>query len=484
MQEIKIICIKDLIKMDNLQIPIYQRPYKWKEKNVNQLIDDILFHKNKIGYRLGTLVLHKDKEIFNIVDGQQRVITIFLLAHALKLDFTEKLEKLTANIINNNISKNNIKINYNLIQKRIKEFDDKSIKFFFEKCQFVKIVLENVEEAFQFFDSQNARGKELSPHDLLKAFHLREMNNYSTEEERIKAVEGWENLGSDNLNSLFSNLFKIKKWSKGDSAYYFTKEDIDIFKGVTIEEQNYPFIKPLQINNYFVNKQNEHDIIRINNRYFNYPFQIDQPIINGKRFFEMVIYYNNLIKDIKDIKNDILDTLDNYEGRYRTGDGYVRNLFDCALIYYIDKFGKIDLEKAIEKLFVWAYSLRLEKYAVKLNSVDNHAKEKKSIFGKLHYAINHNEILKFNLNSIKKVIENEKELELEKVAKKILKLDLNSIKKLIENEEELEMKVEEKEINKRKVANIEELECLFYKLGYLDIIIRMEDKERIKIIKY
>ena len=98
-KEKDIISIKDLLEIPNLKIPNYQRPYKWKVKNVNQLIDDILFHKDKKGYRLGTLVLHDDKYEnkdddkdnlnnynkynLNIVDGQQRVITIFLLVYAL-----------------------------------------------------------------------------------------------------------------------------------------------------------------------------------------------------------------------------------------------------------------------------------------------------------------------------------------------------------------------------------------------------------------
>ena len=36
----------------------------------------------------------------------------------------------------------------------------------------VEVVLQDISEAFQFFDSQNARGKDLEPHDLLKAYHL------------------------------------------------------------------------------------------------------------------------------------------------------------------------------------------------------------------------------------------------------------------------------------------------------------------------
>ena len=415
-----IINIKDLLGIPNLKIPDYQRPYKWKIKNVNQLIDDILFHKDKQGYRLGTLVLHKDDENnFNIVDGQQRVITIFLLAHGLnshKLNDSNKINFSNLCLPNNIISQNNIKSNYGMIERLIEEFDNTNIEFFLNKCQLVKVVIDDVQEAFQFFDSQNARGKELEPHDLLKAFHLRDMNNYSTEMERIKVVKEWESLGSKELRDLFGKyLFKIRNWSKGNSAYYFTKNDIDIFKGVNIETQNYPFMKQLQINNYYVDKQNEAE--RVNNYHFDYPFQIDQVIINGKRFFEMIIHYNNLKKYVensenkgikKDIECNILDTLDKYEGHNRIGDKYVLDLFNCALIYYIDKFGKIDLDKAVKKLFIWAYTLRLRQYSVKLASVDNyaigkHEYAKESLFQKLYYAINHNEILNLNLESIKEI---------------------------------------------------------------------------------
>ena len=60
-----------------------------------------------------------------------------------------------------------------------------------------------VSEAFQFFDSQNARGKALYPHDLLKAYHLREMNNVDTTETE-KVVKTWEDLDQKELSVLFN----------------------------------------------------------------------------------------------------------------------------------------------------------------------------------------------------------------------------------------------------------------------------------------
>ncbi len=66
----------------HLRIPEYQRPYKWTAKNANQLLDDIegALNSNKEIYRVGTLILHLDKKgDYNIVDGQQRIITFSLL---------------------------------------------------------------------------------------------------------------------------------------------------------------------------------------------------------------------------------------------------------------------------------------------------------------------------------------------------------------------------------------------------------------------
>ena len=69
------ICSVGSLPFNDFVIPSYQRPYKWTAKNVNQLISDILAFKESKQYRLGTLVLHNDE----IVDGQQRIITLALL---------------------------------------------------------------------------------------------------------------------------------------------------------------------------------------------------------------------------------------------------------------------------------------------------------------------------------------------------------------------------------------------------------------------
>ena len=76
----EVISVGQLLQYDKLDIPNYQRPYKWTTINVLQLIDDIYNNKDKSAYRLGTLVIHDDDKKWNIVDGQQRTITLILIA--------------------------------------------------------------------------------------------------------------------------------------------------------------------------------------------------------------------------------------------------------------------------------------------------------------------------------------------------------------------------------------------------------------------
>lgn len=67
-----------------VEIPYYQRPYKWDSKRIEDLIAD--FHKNEEmddeneGYFAGSVVMVAGKDgKFKIVDGQQRITTLFLM---------------------------------------------------------------------------------------------------------------------------------------------------------------------------------------------------------------------------------------------------------------------------------------------------------------------------------------------------------------------------------------------------------------------
>lgn len=425
----QIIKVGSLLQYNNLAIPVYQRPYKWNTKHVNQLLEDIISHKDKSAYRLGTIIFHKDENgKINIVDGQQRTITLSLIANAiLKLkikdiinpDLKKYLIELGKNIINpkfiSDISIINLQNNYREIERFVAGFDDDIINFLFYKCEFIQFIITDISEAFQFFDSQNARGKDLEPHDLLKAYHLREFSK-SDESLKFKEVETWESMQSDELSYLFGEyLFRIKGWSKGYSSRYFTKEEVDLFKGINIDKiGDYPFTEIIRITHYFIDSYNNNYERKIDNKVKGYPFQLDQVIINGRRFFQMISHYKNVLKNLfvsisseklnlNGIVREILNTIDSYEGKNRIGDIYVRTLFDCAIIHYNDKFGMKYISKAIEKAFIWAYSLRLNYEAVQFASVDNYVLKESNYFKSIRDANHPNDILTMYLKPIERI---------------------------------------------------------------------------------
>lgn len=90
-------------------VPVYQRPYSWEDKQINDLLDDLFeAYSNKEnesdGLFTGTIYLHSTKEKiegvyekFEIIDGQQRISTFSLILLALyslsiKYDFDQQDE--------------------------------------------------------------------------------------------------------------------------------------------------------------------------------------------------------------------------------------------------------------------------------------------------------------------------------------------------------------------------------------------------------
>jgi hypothetical protein len=245
----------------------------------------------------------------------------------------------------------------------------------------------HLDEAFQLFDSQNARGKALEPYDLLKAFHLREME-FDSEDDRTKCVERWEtSVDNGTLKPIMGNhLFKIRKWSKNEWKYHFTKDDIDEFKGISLhQKQQYPYETAMRMLDGFVgNAQNDKFLKNIQVAQ-KFPFQIKMSIINGKRFFEYVDFYITLREKLFDfnkedaIKAEIPEFIKfykeycyGYNGWARSGDEKVRNLYENILIAFIDKFGYVDdFENFYKAFYKLSYEIRCNKKRITVETIMN-----------------------------------------------------------------------------------------------------------------
>lgn len=410
--EIRLSTVGEL-PFEQFVIPPYQRPYKWSAKNVNQLINDIITfcEKGNNEYRLGTLVLHKQETNLYIVDGQQRSITLILILSELakKADFQDLFKDIAIEQFlkkpqfHEYTSRMHIRENINAVRFRLSEFKKEHVLFLLNKCKFVIVTLYDISEAFQFFDSQNARGKELDPHDLLKAYHLREIPQM-TDVDRSN-IRDWENLGSSRLSNLFLVLFRIKRWIDGNEGRFFTSNKVDTFKGPKITKVLLPYQKIYAMAECYADEYNRDTARRLDCQHMDFPHQIDQIIINGTLFFDMVRYYSQREVIVKEMVQKhcprIDEAIKTYAERNRKGDIYTRNLFYAALLFYYDKFSDDGLGLAVPKIFAWAYSMRIKHNTVQLATMDNKAREHNSFFRILHRAIAPSDIQNWIVNPIK-----------------------------------------------------------------------------------
>src|SRR5580692_913164 len=83
----------ELVMGENLfEVPLYQREFSWDLEQVSDLFYDLESSTNNEGHFLGSLLLFsKDDGKKEIIDGQQRLTTIFLILHAIKKEI-EKTE--------------------------------------------------------------------------------------------------------------------------------------------------------------------------------------------------------------------------------------------------------------------------------------------------------------------------------------------------------------------------------------------------------
>ena len=370
----------DHLLVQDIIIPSYQRPYKWENKNIRELILDIqksIEEARKypnFKYRVGTVILYRESgtEPYEVVDGQQRLLSVLLLKLCLEPNFSCGL---LSTKFSDKITQKNLHSNAGTIREWFSSVDD-ATKATFNKAlgdtlEVVVLTVNELSEAFQLFDSQNTRGRELYPHDLLKAYHLREIHD---KYDMQRSVLKWESKDPKAIRELFdSYLFPLWNWSKRLKSRSFTAAEIDLYKGIE-ESSDYTYARR-------ANKAKPY-------------FQIVEPIISGRDFFDMVEYYMQMLHDIKQelidnpdfarIKDLLIDDkskvgqiktpadLDKACKSSSTGMNHARNLFFCALLCYYDRFHNFD-PMAVKKLFTWAMMLRVDMHTLSDKSIDLYA---------------------------------------------------------------------------------------------------------------
>jgi hypothetical protein len=380
---VSVVTAGDLLDAD-LRIPHYQRPYSWEPGTALQLLDDIKVafdaREPREGVRcvLGAVILHDDDGRLDVVDGQQRLLTLRIIQTLL-----DGRPMPTANGADSPVSRVWTSLSRRIGTWPAQERADLQ-SFVRERCELVQVVTDDVDEAFRVFDSQNFRGKALAPHDLLKAHHLRHMSGES-EPMTTAVVEAWESAGDGELDRLFSTfLYRIARWSRGESAPRFAARDVGMFKGISVANDRAPSaqyhlaahtaLPMLTAWTAASSPEEERNAARAR-------FQIDAPAPAGRPFFEMIAF---MLRELEQLRKEAYEHewepfsafepggLEQKPGasRYR----YVSELYLAALLYYTNKFGGDELSAARQSLFAWAYTPRVELQRVQFRSIDNRAR--------------------------------------------------------------------------------------------------------------
>lgn len=211
---------------DHYIVPDYQREYVWNDEQVEQLLFDLIDAYNtdyKKAYFLGTIVTYDSGSQFELIDGQQRLTTFFILLCAIKKIYmnygeqTSVIENLIYSPTMNNdgdvinlyhlqlqyedagncldlIEKGKERPNYlthsgerlfeafKTIQDFLNErFPDiaglkKFVVFLLNKTSFIRIETYDIADALKIFETINQRGKGLDPMDLLKNMVFRQVD--------------------------------------------------------------------------------------------------------------------------------------------------------------------------------------------------------------------------------------------------------------------------------------------------------------------
>ncbi len=393
----------DVLLNQSITIPYYQRPYRWTATNVQQLLNDVYqsWKSGKKTYRIGSAIFHTKAGDFDLVDGQQRITTLLLVFRILKSSVGEELrKKIKYNHTDSFLAiRENNRVISSWIAENINNEKEDFSNYLSKHCEFVEIRVEDLSEAFQMFDSQNGRGRELEAYNLLKAFHIRAMEVNSFEE-KIESDRKWEsstrflrdnNVVFDVLNQLFKEqLFRTRLWSRKETAYAFDKLRISEYKGFTInKDQSLVFshqnsdLLHYVVEQYFekmgVSVKGIKSRFKLVQKEGISPFTlINQRIINGKPFFSYINTYVEIYKELYESDNPLVlpefkrfirSESIVYDGSNRDGDKYLFELYKSLILLIFDKFGEEGVDRYFKTIYALVYRLRLEKQQVKYNFV-------------------------------------------------------------------------------------------------------------------
>lgn len=215
------------------KIPIYQRNYAWEREEICALINDVYDSMTKSVYYIGTLVTYKrDENIYEVIDGQQRLTTIYIILKALGIEtignhLTYSARKISATTIEkmpkfSEEKDQGIVDGFNYAKEALKDIvgekkaDMEAFQdFFLNKVHIIHYRVPKDVDLNHYFEVMNSRGEQLEKHEIIKA----KLSNQLT--------------GDDDAMQKFSRIWE----ACSDMGFYIQQKlpDINVF-GKTMED--------------------------------------------------------------------------------------------------------------------------------------------------------------------------------------------------------------------------------------------------------
>ena len=278
----KVLGLRDIIK-ERYRIPIYQRPYEWAEKNINDFLNTIFeAFSTKSEVDAG-----KYDNILDIVDGQQRLTTFLLLLDVLQKEIiknhpgennndysntidSEELKKVLSETqikkVSSKYSKNKEQLRKATSEYYEQEFKDKTnfyseLKdFVLDNIYFVILTTEEMDlpEVVSVFNTINTTGLDLNATDIFKLRYYNYLRKIDDTDNWMKEIANCYKLIDDSNNALglggrkdqtefnMSWVLDIYKhiicaefgWGFSEVSKSNEKFFDELFKGTKLEEQS------------------------------------------------------------------------------------------------------------------------------------------------------------------------------------------------------------------------------------------------------
>lgn len=302
-----------------LSIPDYQRIYCWENKQIEMLWESLSTIKTGSPYHLGTIILQNREGKYEIVDGQQRLITLSLILWG--LGYKGNIPLLNERFRNNDAIKHvkNAKAVVSALLRELRNCD--ILVAILDSLRFSVIIIngDNLDLGYTFFSNQNSKGVKLTDYDLLKAHHLRYI---ISEPQAIHLANGWTKLTKKDDESrlpveisLGKQVYRLRKLLRKDDFNEYGHFVRDEFQSAPLM----PDVPP-----------------------FGERFDYFEPIQGGAHFFAFVSHFNDRYKSFESLPQ--VGTL---KGKFGRRHKVYAALAETILFAYYIKFGSQYLSEAL-----------------------------------------------------------------------------------------------------------------------------------------